>query len=107
LNGTRGNIDTDRTVCVNDAHSFASLHSVPGSLDKKIDIPVTTEYLGENSGAGHGGADRKMFADFISCVAEGRKPVLDVDFGINISLPGILAHESAVMGGMPVAMPEI
>lgn len=107
LNGTRGNIDTDRTVCVNDAHSFASLYSVPGSLDKKIDIPVTTEYLGENSGAGHGGADRKMFADFISCVAEGRKPVLDVDFGINISLPGILAHESAVMGGMPVAMPEI
>lgn len=47
-----------------------------------------------------------MLADFISCVAEGREPVLDVDFGINMSLPGILAHESAVRGGMPIEIPQ-
>ena len=107
LNGTRGNIETDRRVNVDVAHSFASLYSVPGSLKEKIDIPVTTVYPGENAEAGHGGADGKMLADFISCVAEGKKPILDVDFGIGISLPGILAHESAVRGGVPMEIPEI
>ena len=63
-------------------------------------------YEGEDASAGHGGADRKMLADFISCVAEGRKPVLDVDFAINMSLPGILAHESAVAGGVPIEIPQ-
>jgi predicted dehydrogenase len=106
LNGTRGNIATDTTVEVKKAHSFASLYSVPGSLDQKIEIPVTTAYEGEYTASGHGGADRKMLADFIACVAEGREPVLNVDFGINMSLPGILAHESAVRGGMPIEIPQ-
>ena len=106
LTGTRGNIYTDLKVDVNRAHSLATLHSVPDSFYKKIDIPVTTVYEGEDASAGHGGADKKMLADFISCVAEGRKPILDVDFGINMSLPGILAHESAVKGGMPIEIPQ-
>ena len=76
------------------------------SYYKKIDIPVTTVYEGEDASSGHGGADKKMLADFISCVAEGRKPILDVDFGINMSLPGILAHESATKGGMPIEIPQ-
>ena len=106
LIGTRGQIDTDRKVFVNEAHSFASLHSIPGSLDEKIDIPVTTRYMGEEF-SGHGGADKKMLADFINCVAENRKPVLDVDFAINMSLPGILAHESAAQGGVPIEIPRV
>ena len=104
--GTRGAIETDRLTMVNDAHSFANLYSVPGTFLKKTEIPVTTIYEGEESG-GHGGADKKMMADFISCVAENRKPVLDVDFAINMSLPGILAHESAVQGGVPMEIPKI
>lgn len=106
LVGTRGNIETDKLKVVNKAHSFASLHSVPGSIKEKIDIPVTTKYEHELNASGHGGADRKMLADFISCVAENRKPILDVDFGINMALPGILAHESAVRGGTPIEIPD-
>ena len=47
-----------------------------------------------------------MLADFIASVAKGREPVLNVDFGINMSLPGILAHESAARGGMPIEIPQ-
>ena len=104
LMGTRGNIHTDLNVEVYDAHSFATLHSVPDSYGKPIEIPVTT--AGDVAGGGHGGADNRMFADFISCVAEGRKPILDVDFAINMSLPGVLAHESAIRGGMPMEIPQ-
>lgn len=106
--GTRGTIETDRRTVVDNAHSLASLYSVPGTFhaSSKIDIPVTTCYEGEDS-SGHGGADAKMVKDFIKCLAENKKPVLDVDFAIHMSLPGILAHESAVQGGIPIDMPEI
>ena len=36
-----------------------------------------TVYEGEDASTGHGGADRKMLADFISCVAEGTGKSLD------------------------------
>ena len=107
LCGTRGAIETDRLKIVDHAHSYANLHSVPDGFDKKIELPVTTVYEGEDASGGHGGADKKMLCDFLSCVAQGRKPILDVDFAINMSLPGILAHESAVLGGMPIEIPKI
>ena len=105
--GTRGTIETDRRCVVDNAHSLASLYSVPGtfSANSKIDIPVTTAYEGEDN-SGHGGADGKMVKDFISCIAENRKPDLDVDFAIQMSIPGIIAHESAVQGGVPMEIPQ-
>ncbi len=105
--GTRGTIETDRRCVVDNAHSLASLYSVPGtfSANSKIDIPVTTAYEGEDN-SGHGGADGKMVKDFISCIAENRKPDLDVDFAIQMSIPGIIAHQSAVQGGMPMEIPQ-
>ena len=80
---------------------------MPGtfSANSKIDIPVTTAYEGEDN-SGHGGADGKMVKDFISCIAENRKPDLDVDFAIQMSIPGIIAHESAVQGGVPMEIPQ-
>ena len=102
--GTRGTIETDRRDIVDRSPSLASLHSIPGTFTSKIQIPVTTCYEGEDS-SGHGGADGKMVKDFINCLVEGRKPDLDVDFAINMSLPGIIAHESAVQGGVPMEIP--
>ncbi len=107
LCGTRGAIETDRLKKVDTAHSYANLYSVPETFLNKIEIPVSMGYAGEDTSSGHGGADKKMLKEFLSCVAEHRKPILDVDFGIQMSLPGILAHESAVNGGMPVEIPEI
>ena len=103
--GTRGTIETDRRDIVDRSHSLASLYSIPGTFTSKIDIPVTTCYEGEDS-SGHGGADAKMVKDFIDCLVEGKKPELDVDFAINMSLPGIIAHESAVQGGVPMEIPQ-
>ena len=104
--GTRGHIETDRLKIYSKAHSFANLHSAPDGWTQKTEIPVTTAYEGESTEGGHGGADRKMLADFISCIVENKKPILDVDFGINMTLPGVLAHESAVKGGVPIEIPQ-
>ena len=104
LIGTKGTIETDSTKPLEEAHSFAMLSAIPVTLRKKIDIPVSLAYDSENAG-GHGGADKRMMIDFINCIIEDRKPILNVDFAIKISLPGILAHESAVQGNMPLAVP--
>ena len=104
--GTKGSIETDRLKKVYVAHSYANLQSVPDTFTTKLDIPVTTGYVGEEDGT-HGGGDKRMMADFLRCVTEGEKPKLDVNFAIKMTLPGIIAHESAVQGGVPLQIPEI
>lgn len=110
LCGTKGSIETDRRTIVDNAHSLANLSSIPGTFSQKIDIPVAASYLdeyGNSSAFGHGGADSNMFADFVNCVLENRKPALDVDFAIKMSLPGIIAAQSAEQNGALLEIPEI
>ena len=103
--GTKGAIETGRLQVVDDAYSYANLQSIPGTFSKKIEIPVNSAYDGESK-EGHGGADHKMVEEFIRCLKTGEKPQLDVDFAINMSLPGVLAHESAVNGGTAIEIPR-
>lgn len=104
--GTRGILQTDRNKDILEAHSFASFSDVPGSMDHMIELPMTIESFGGGKG-GHGGADKKMVLDFVKCILEDSKPPVDVDMGINISLPGIIATESARQGGVLLNIPEV
>lgn len=104
--GTRGSIMTDPTKSLNDAHSHASFSDIPGSMDDKVDIPITMTSFGTGQG-GHGGADYKMISDFIKCVLEDKAPKLDVDFAIRISLPGVIAAQSIENGGNNLDIPKI
>lgn len=106
LYGTKGMIETDRTKPLLEAHSFARFSDIPGSIDTKIEIPVTLKFPGEKDG-GHGGADRKMMRAFIKCIIDDTKPPIDVDMGIRMSLPGVFAHESAKNGGINIQISDI
>ena len=106
LYGTRGMIETDKTKPLEEAHSFAKFSDIPGSIKEKVEIPVTLKYPGEAAG-GHGGADQKMMRAFIDCIINDTEPPINVDLGIQMSLPGILAHESAMQGGIPIEIPDI
>ncbi|MBE6590383.1 MAG: Gfo/Idh/MocA family oxidoreductase [Ruminococcaceae bacterium] len=104
--GTRGSVETDPTKELDEAHSFARFSDIPGSIQKKVELPVTLKFEGEED-SGHGGADKKMMMAFIHCIINDTKPPIDVDFGIRISLPGIIAHESSVLGGTALEIPVI
>ena len=67
---------------------------------------MTIESFGGGKG-GHGGADKKMVLDFVKCILEDTKPPIDVDMGIAISLPGIIAAESARQAGVLLEIPEV
>lgn len=105
--GTRGTLETDKTKPMETAHTFARLMDIPGTLEEKIEIPVTDKFAGENIGGYHGGADVKMIREFIKCVLEDTKPPIDVDMGIRITLPGLIAAESAKNGGQLMEIPQI
>ena len=105
LYGSHGVVQTDKVKELKDKHLFVKLSEFPESREAAIEIPVK---ISSNDGAaGHGGADAKMLREFIRCVKEDEKPVLDVDFGIKISLPGIIAEQSYKNGNASLAIPKI
>lgn len=57
-------------------------------------------------GVGHHGSHPHLCNEFIRSIIEERRPEVDEMLGANITLAGILAHESAMKGGIPIDVPE-
>lgn len=104
--GTRGTLETDKVKPLNEAHTFARLSEVPCSMTKKIEIPVALSF-DEAEAGGHGGADKKMLMAFVKCILEDTQVPIDVDMGIAMAIPGIIAHQSAEQGGAVLEIPQI
>ena len=105
LYGTKGTILTDKIKPLEEATSFAKLYEIPDTFERFFEIPVKLSNTGDVYG--HGGVDAKMIRDFIKCIIDDTEPPIDVDMGIKISLPGIIAAESAKRGGELMKIPEI
>ncbi len=105
LYGSEGSLETDRRTMVVDAHSYGRFYHMKDIKSGRIELPWTTKYPGEKDD-GHGGADTQMMKAFIKCIIEDTKPAVDVDMGIQMSIAGLYAHESAVKGGIPIEIPE-
>jgi len=57
-------------------------------------------------GGGHGGSHPHLAHEFISAIANNRPPFPNARQSANWTCVGILAHESAMKGGEPIALPE-
>lgn len=55
--------------------------------------------------SGHGGSHTFLTNEFINSIVEGRRPVIDVYEAVNYTVPGIVAHQSALKEGEPMAIP--
>lgn len=62
---------------------------------------------GDDTSAGHGGADLKLARHFTQTILDGRPAPIDVYRAIEYTLPGILANRSAELGGVPVSIPDM
>ena len=105
LYGTKGTILTDKTKPLEEATSFAKTYDNKDSFEKFYEIPVKLSSTGDVYG--HGGVDARMIRDFIKCIIEDSAPPIDIDMGIRISLPGIIANESARRGGELLEIPTL
>ena len=104
--GTKGTLETSRPPEVQKTNAY--LEAVP-NVHNMIEIPLTYDVPGaprEATVGGHGTAEYYMVKDFVDCIRNDTKPPVDVYMAWNISVPGLCAHESAMNGGKPVAIPR-
>ena len=55
---------------------------------------------------GHGGSHGPLMNEFILSIIEDRQPLCDVVMALNMTVPGIVAHESAMRGGEWLKIPH-
>lgn len=62
--------------------------------------------FGSNS-EGHSGLESFVFQDFYDAIRKNKKPEVDIYTAIDVSLPGIIAAESAEAGGIQMKVPDL
>jgi|CZKM01.1.fsa_nt_gi predicted dehydrogenase len=55
---------------------------------------------------GHGGSHGYLMNEFVTAILEDRKPLVDVAQALNMTVGGIVAHESALKGGELKKIPQ-
>ena len=70
-------------------------------------LPIGYAARGDDTSAGHGGADLKLARSFTQAVLDGRPAPIDIYRSIEYNLPGILANRSAELGGVPISIPDL
>lgn len=56
--------------------------------------------------SGHEGSHTFIANEFIDALVTGRRPVIDVYEALAYTVPGIIAHQSALQGGKPMKIPS-
>ena len=56
--------------------------------------------------SGHGGSHTFLSAEFINALLEDREPVIDVYESLAMTVPGIVAHQSALRNGEQMRVPQ-
>ncbi len=55
---------------------------------------------------GHGGSHGYLMNEFITAILEDRKPLVDIATALNLTVPGIVAHQSALKKGKLLRIPQ-
>ena len=56
---------------------------------------------------GHGNSHPFLTHEFVSALVEEREPVVDVYESVAMTVPGIIAHQSALQGGPQLPVPQL
>ncbi len=56
---------------------------------------------------GHGGSHPFLTNEFIRALVEERRPAVDLATALNMTVPGIVAHDSALKGGEQLKIPQL
>jgi hypothetical protein len=54
----------------------------------------------------HGGSSGYLMNEFVTAILEDRKPLVDIAMALNLTVAGIVAHESALKGGELLKIPQ-
>ena len=105
LHGTQGFVETDRGGPVGPGRVF-----IRGEMDRDqpMDVPLSDPSLPESARAGgHGTAEYSLVQDFLRTLESNGKPRIDVTRAMDMTVPGLIAHESALRGGEWLDVPRL
>lgn len=55
---------------------------------------------------GHGGSHGYLCEEFVTAMLEDRQPFVDINMALNLTVPGIIAHQSALKDGELLQVPQ-
>lgn len=55
---------------------------------------------------GHGGSHGRLTDEFITAILQDREPLVDIAMALNMTVSGIVAHQSALKGGELMKIPQ-
>ena len=55
---------------------------------------------------GHGGSHGQLMNEFVTAILEDRQPLVNIAWALNMSVAGIVAHQSALKGGELLKIPQ-
>jgi predicted dehydrogenase len=88
----------------------ATQFELPVQAGGNVDVPVywKTDMLPKkmHHDSGHGGSHTFISAEFINALLEERSPAINVYESLAMTVPGIVAHQSAIKGGEQLAVPR-
>jgi len=58
------------------------------------------------AGGGHGGSHGYLMNEFVTAILQDRKPLVDIAMALNMTVAGIVAHQSAVKNGKLLKIPQ-
>ncbi len=58
------------------------------------------------SAGGHGGSHGHLMNEFVTAILEDRKPLVDIAQALNMTVAGVVAHQSALKDGELMEIPQ-
>jgi len=55
---------------------------------------------------GHGGSHGQLMNEFVTAILEDRQPLVDITMALNLTVPGVVAHQSALKNGELLKIPQ-
>lgn len=104
LQGTRGFVETDRGGPAGTGQLF-----IEEEMERAHQIRcsfVDESLPAEARAGGHGTAEYGVVQEFLRALQTGEKPLIDEVRAMDFTVPGLIAHESAMRGGIWLEVPS-
>jgi predicted dehydrogenase len=75
-------------------------------LEKKVPATRRPPLPPRVEGGGHGGSHGYLTNEFVSAILQNRKPLVDIAMALNITVAGVVAHQSALKDGELIKIPQ-
>lgn len=75
-------------------------------LEKSLPPTVRPPLPPNVSGGGHGGSHGHLMNEFVAAILQDRKPLVDISAALNMTVAGIVAHQSALKEGEVLKIPQ-